>query len=185
MRLRFPYDHSTVQLIVYLGVSFLVLGSLLPTRVCWGAVPDCSRIVTPEERERNNWISFQDARVLSISLPGKVLVVELYGKKYAIRFTDTTEVCNGGKPGTLRDLKVGDRIGGFTKIVQGRTVADIIGFGTSPNPSGIPEPNRPGWVRSPYAPSRPPIDLRGVPPGGTVECPYTGKLFLNPTSSKM
>jgi hypothetical protein len=47
-------------------------------------------------------------------------------------------------------------------------------------PYGIPVPNRPGFVTSPYAPKSGYVDIRGFPSGTEVKDPYTGKIFLTP-----
>jgi hypothetical protein len=47
-------------------------------------------------------------------------------------------------------------------------------------PYGIPVPNKPGFVTSPYAPKSGFVDVRGFPSGTEVNDPYTGKTFLTP-----
>ena len=47
-------------------------------------------------------------------------------------------------------------------------------------PVAIPVPNKEGIVKSPYAPNRGFVDVRGFPGGTEVKDPYTGKVFLTP-----
>ena len=47
-------------------------------------------------------------------------------------------------------------------------------------PYGIPVPNKPGFVTSPYAPKSGYVDVRGFPSGTEVKDPYSGKNFLTP-----
>lgn len=47
-------------------------------------------------------------------------------------------------------------------------------------PYGIPVPNRPGFVTSPYSPGRGLVDVRSFPTGTEVQDPYSGKIFLTP-----
>ena len=47
-------------------------------------------------------------------------------------------------------------------------------------PYGIPVPNKPGFVTSPYAPKSGLVDVRGFSSGTEVKDPYTGKTFLTP-----
>lgn len=45
---------------------------------------------------------------------------------------------------------------------------------------GTPVPGKPGFVTSPYEPTKGFIDVRGFPPGTKVKCPYSGKILLVP-----
>jgi hypothetical protein len=45
---------------------------------------------------------------------------------------------------------------------------------------GVPVPGRPGYLRSPYSPSAPPVDVRGFSPGSEVRDPENGRVFLVP-----
>ncbi len=46
--------------------------------------------------------------------------------------------------------------------------------------AGIVVPEKPGFIRSPFAPDEGFVDVRGFPPGTEVKCPYSGNLFLVP-----
>jgi hypothetical protein len=45
---------------------------------------------------------------------------------------------------------------------------------------GIPIQGKPGFVHSPYAPSKGEIDIRRYPKGTQLKCPFTGKIFIAP-----
>ena len=45
---------------------------------------------------------------------------------------------------------------------------------------GIPIQGKPGFVRSPYAPTKGEIDIRRYPKGTQLKCPFTGKTFIAP-----
>ena len=47
-------------------------------------------------------------------------------------------------------------------------------------PYGIPVPNKPGFVTSPFSPKSGYVDVRGFPSGTEVKDPYSGKTFLTP-----
>jgi len=47
-------------------------------------------------------------------------------------------------------------------------------------PYGIPVPNKPGFVTSPYSPKSGYVDVRGFPSGTEVKDPYSGRIFLTP-----
>jgi hypothetical protein len=47
-------------------------------------------------------------------------------------------------------------------------------------PYGVPVPNKPGFVISPFSPNAGYVDIRGFPTGAEVKDPYTGKVFITP-----
>ena len=47
-------------------------------------------------------------------------------------------------------------------------------------PYGVPVPNKPGFVISPYSPNAGYVDIRGFSAGAEVKDPYTGKVFITP-----
>jgi TIR domain len=47
-------------------------------------------------------------------------------------------------------------------------------------PQGIRLPGNPGFVKSPYAPSKGLLDIRRYHSGTQVKCPFTGKIFVVP-----
>ena len=46
-------------------------------------------------------------------------------------------------------------------------------------PFGLPVPGKKGFVYSPFDKAQM-VDVRGIPPGKKVRCPYTSKIFLVP-----
>ena len=59
------------------------------------------------------------------------------------------------------------------------TSAATSGTARGDYPYGVPVPDKPGFVRSPYSPDKL-TDVRGYAPGTEVKDPYTGKIFLVP-----
>ncbi len=47
-------------------------------------------------------------------------------------------------------------------------------------PSGTKVSGKTGLVKSPYAPYAGDVDVKGIPAGTQVKCPYTGKIFIVP-----
>ena len=64
------------------------------------------------------------------------------------------------------------RIGGYTKVIQGQSVAVELGFGPkSPYLVARPDRRALGYFYSPYAPDKPPFKITQVPADGLVKCP--------------
>ncbi len=67
------------------------------------------------------------------------------------------------------------------QIIERRALAAPRGEGNARDlPYGVPVPGRPGFVTSPYAPTRGHVDVRDFASGAEVKDPFTGKVFLTP-----
>jgi hypothetical protein len=64
--------------------------------------------------------------------------------------------------------------------VRAATAAPAAKGGKRDAPYGIPVPNKPGFVTSPFAPNGGYVDVRGFASGTEVKDPYTEKIFLTP-----
>jgi len=64
--------------------------------------------------------------------------------------------------------------------VRAATAAPEAKGGKRDVPYGIPVPNKPGFVTSPFAPNGGYVDVRGFASGTEVKDPYTEKIFLTP-----
>ncbi|HMJ06737.1 MAG TPA: hypothetical protein VK474_10820 [Chthoniobacterales bacterium] len=64
--------------------------------------------------------------------------------------------------------------------IRRATLAPAVGGGQRDLRYGVPVPNQPGFVRSPWAPNEGFVDVRGLPGGKEVTDPFTGKSFLTP-----
>lgn len=64
--------------------------------------------------------------------------------------------------------------------VRAATAAPAAKGGRRDAPYGIPVPNKPGFVTSPFAPNVGYVDVRGFASGTEVKDPYTDKIFLTP-----
>ena len=65
-------------------------------------------------------------------------------------------------------------------LVRVATAAPAARGGKRDAPYGIPVPNKPGFVTSPFAPNGGYVDVRGFASGTEVKDPYTEKIFLTP-----
>ncbi len=65
-------------------------------------------------------------------------------------------------------------------LVRAATAAPEAKGGKRDAPYGIPVPNKPGFVTSPFAPNGGYVDVRGFASGTEVKDPYTDKIFLTP-----
>jgi len=65
-------------------------------------------------------------------------------------------------------------------LIRAATAAPEAKGGKRDAPYGIPVPNKPGFVTSPFAPNGGYVDVRGFASGTEVKDPYTEKIFLTP-----
>ncbi len=65
-------------------------------------------------------------------------------------------------------------------VVRAASISPETHNATRDIPYGIPVPNKPGFVTSPYAPNEGLVDVRAFRSGTAVKDPYTGKSFLTP-----
>ena len=95
--------------------------------------------------------------------------------KYVAALSDL-EIVSEPQAIVLRPSKKGAHAGP-PPLENGSAIHDGV---LKPTPEAIPVPGKPGFVTSPYEPSRGYIDVRGFPPGTEVKDPYTTKSFLVP-----
>ena len=70
----------------------------------------------------------------------------------------------------------GDNAGGRTTSNAKRTAPSAV----ASLPFGVPVPNKPGYVTSPYSTDGGLVDVNGYAAGRLVKDPYTGKVFRVP-----
>ena len=147
-------------------------------------MPD-GETVSDADLKQKGWWRF-NGTVVAVNPSAKAFTAQLKTTQQVFTVTGETKITGhfGKKPATLSDAKVGEPVGGLAKLSPDgkKLVAVSIGFGgaTDLYPFGSPVRGKPGFVTSPYAPTKPPINMRGIPKGAEVRCPYTDKLFLNP-----
>ncbi len=134
-----------------------------------------SRELSPDKREINlvlNLPSGSDMRI-TLSLSNIPLTEAL---KYVAALSDL-EIDSEPQAIVLRPSKKGAHAGP-NPLENGSAINDGVWRHI---PEAIPVPGKPGFVISPYEPSKGYIDVRGFPPGTEVKDPYTGKPFLVPS----
>ena len=101
-------------------------------------------------------------------------------------YSDSAPVGPDGQPIENQDVSSGSNSATYT---QRRPVssepkpwatADNQQAPTVRYPSGTKVSGKPGLVKSPYAPYAGDVDVKGIPAGTQVKCPYTGKIFIVP-----
>ncbi len=131
----------------------------------------------------HSWHSFQNAHVTGFNRANSVLVVNLSGQNFDVYLTRDTEICRDDRPSSLGEIKVGDRVGGYIKKIDGHAVAMELGFANAGKviPFGYCLNGAIGLIKSPYAKDKPAIKIDPNTPTGTlIKCPYTGKIFQMP-----
>jgi hypothetical protein len=129
------------------------------------------------------------------SVDGEVHVSEKvpdkeYSADYKLNFSaeNTRRDFSRGKSSVHLDITIIDgmpRISGIKQTMIQRQKGKPGSTPTNNAPSkshayGIPIQGKPGFVRSPYAPSKGEIDIRRYRKGTQLKCPFTGKTFIAP-----
>lgn len=168
-------------------LTIFALGLGVAFRISSGAdhdfLRDCNNhhAITRSELKENGWFGFR-GQVSAVDLAGNALGVDVDGKRYAVYLTPETVICYRGERATLREARVGEWIGGITKLVNGRSVALHLGLGSAAenHPYGLLVPHKPDYLVSPFAPEKPPFYVGRMSYGAIVKCPYTGKFMVRP-----
>ena len=84
----------------------------------------------------------------------------------------TTVKRNDFRPPELKEPETTETPEPASSVPAQRTRTDL--------PYGVPAPNKPGFVISPYSPNAGYVDIRGFPAGAEVKDPYTDKVFITP-----
>ena len=84
----------------------------------------------------------------------------------------TTVKRNDFRPPELKEPETTETPEPASSVPAQRTRTDL--------PYGVPVPNKPGFVISPYSRNAGYVDIRGFPTGGEVKDPFTGKVFITP-----
>jgi hypothetical protein len=95
------------------------------------------------------------------------------------RDNGTTVKRNDLRPPELKEPEATESAGPVTTTRTASSVAPAQRPRTD-LPFGVPVPNKPGFVVSPYSPNAGYVDIRGFPSGAEVKDPYTGKVFITP-----
>src|SRR5437762_2801716 len=84
----------------------------------------------------------------------------------------TTVKRNDVRPPELKEPETTETPEPASSVPAQRTRTDL--------PYGVPVPNKPGFVISPYSRNAGYVDIRGFPTGAEVKDPFTGKVFITP-----
>ena len=147
-------------------------------------MPDGEKVYEADLKKRGWWLF--NGTVVTVNPSANTFTAQLKTTQRVFTVTEETKITGhfGKKLTTLKDVRIGEEVGGLAKMsADGKQLtAVLVGFGkaTDMYPFASPVPGRPGFVTSPYAPTKPPISMQGFPKGAEVRCPYTGKFFLNP-----
>ena len=95
------------------------------------------------------------------------------------RDSGTTVKRNDLRPPELKEPEATESPGPVTTTRAASSVAPAQRPRTD-LPYGVPVPNKPGFVISPYSPNAGYVDIRGFSSGIEVKDPYTGKVFITP-----
>ena len=134
-----------------------------------------------EEMKTNGWIAFH-GRLSAVDRKAGTITVAGRDAKRVFFVTGQTQITKRRRPATLKNAVIGEEVGGVTKLTpEGKAMVIKVGFGktSASYPKATVVPGKTDKVFSPYAPTKE-VDIKGIPKGAFVRCPYTGKAFVAP-----
>lgn len=126
------------------------------------------------------WLTAVDLDAKTITVKGKKAMI------FTIDMRQCDIVRNGNgstgpaQLGGLKNARVGDAVVGKLSLAESSPVVVRLDFTANPR-FGLPIPNKPGFILTPYTSAiRAPLDVRGYPRGAMVKDPLSGKIILIP-----
>ena len=130
---------------------------------------------------KHGWLAVH-GKISAVDPDKRTITVEGTSRPYVFNVTEETKIWNFGKPGTIKEAKTGEDVDAVVKINPDQSILAVqisLGKPSQWLPSGIKQSTK-DWVKSPYAPDKPAINVREFAHGSIVKCPYTGKPFIRP-----
>lgn len=176
--------YPRVSLII--TAAFAVEALLSPLRVC-------AQIAVPGIPERQALALAPDKGAI-YRIHGKVTAIDPIAKTITIgnkagsktmAISQYSVLIKNGAATSFSNVAIADEADGIAGMVFNKFTAISLRFGPYRGdlPYGIPVPNKPGYVTSPYRPRvglTGYVDVRGIPAGMEAKDPYSGKIFLVP-----
>ena len=138
--------------------------------------------ITYKEIKDHGWLPVHGT-ISAIDFGKKIITVQGLHKPEVFQVTDDTRVWNRGRLATFSQAKTGDYIDAVVKLNHDQSITAIeFSLGKPADYLAVGIKNSPDkrWIKSPYATNQTAFDMRFVPHGTVVRCPYTGKYFIRP-----